>query len=134
MIFEDFKFSSCRFHIPNRTMSSSSASTSAMVRLIFCTEIATPALIEIRLATLAFKLMSACRLSTSSSIRPTDKLGTFRTTSRGPPDDAAEEPLPAPLPLGTGLPVKVEEGNRGVTDTEVVGKAEDAVGGVVELP
>lgn len=36
-----------------------------------------------RPATAAFKFMSAFKLSTSSSMRPTDRLGTFKSTSGG---------------------------------------------------
>lgn len=36
-----------------------------------------------RPATAAFRFMSAFKLSTSSSIRPTDRLGTFKRTSGG---------------------------------------------------
>lgn len=64
-------------------MSSSSAWMSTMVRLIFCVETATPALMVTRFATLAFRFMSACNLSTSRSMRPTDRFGTFSSTSGG---------------------------------------------------
>ena len=54
-----------------------------------------------RLATLAFRLMSAWRLSTSSSMRPTERLGTFRRTSGGVEVEAEDAPL---LPLLLPLP------------------------------
>jgi len=55
-----------------------------MVKLIFCTDSCTPALIETRPATAAFRLMSARKLSTSREILPTERLGTFKITSAGP--------------------------------------------------
>jgi len=49
--------------------------------LTFVIETATPALIFTKLATLALRLMSAWRLSTSSSILPTESWGTLSKTS-----------------------------------------------------
>jgi hypothetical protein len=49
--------------------------------LTFVIETATPALIFTKLATLALRLMSAWRLSTSSSILPTESWGTLSRTS-----------------------------------------------------
>jgi len=58
--------------------------------LTFVIETATPALIFTKLATLALRLMSAWRLSTSNSILPTESWGTFSKTSGAvelsPPD------------------------------------------------
>ena len=113
-------------------MSSSSASTSEIVRFIFWTEIATPALMETRFATLALRLMSAWRLSTSSSMRPTERFGTLRTTSGGPSVEA-EEPLPLLLLPLVVVPVIVGEGSEEVADAAVVGMVGDAEGAAVEL-
>ncbi len=49
--------------------------------LTFVIETATPALIFTKLATLALRLMSAWRLSTSNSILPTESWGTLSKTS-----------------------------------------------------
>ncbi len=58
--------------------------------LTFVIETATPALIFTKLATLALRLMSAWRLSTSNSILPTESCGTLSRTSGAvelsPPD------------------------------------------------
>jgi hypothetical protein len=58
--------------------------------LTFVIETATPALIFTKLATLALRLMSAWRLSTSNSILPTESWGTLSRTSGAvelsPPD------------------------------------------------
>ena len=80
-------------------MSSSWASTSVIVRFIFWTERATPAFMVTRLATLAFRLMSAWRLSTSSSMRPTERFGTFSRTSGGVEGEAEDAPPPLVLLL-----------------------------------
>lgn len=49
-----------------------------IVRFTFLIETATPALTLTSPATAALRFMSACRLSTSSSILPTERLGTLR--------------------------------------------------------
>jgi hypothetical protein len=89
-----------------------------IVRFIFWIETATPAFMLTRPAPmLAFRLMSAWRLSTSSSMRPTERVGTLSRTSGG-------EEVPE-----TGAIVVVGELARG---EEVMG-VEEVKGGFVEV-
>jgi hypothetical protein len=73
-----------------------------------------------RFATWAFRLMSACRLSTSSSILPTESCGTFNRTS------GAVELLMVEVGTDDAEEVEVEEGvleeedGAGVEGMEVV--------------
>src|ERR1051326_2451119 len=82
----------------------------------------TPALMETRPATLALRLISADSSSTSSSMRPTDSVGTFSSTSGWPEsgatgvgdDDDAGNP-----PVKTGAEVIVPPGEARVEDWPV---------------
>jgi hypothetical protein len=94
--------------------------------LTFVIETATPALIVTKLATLALRLMSAWRLSTSNSILPTESWGTLSKTSGAvelsPPDKGVVVTLLLPLldvpVLFPGLEFVVAVG--GVVTTDVV--------------
>jgi hypothetical protein len=67
---------------------------------------------------LALRLMSAFRLSTTSSMRPTESLGTFRNTSGGPVAEEEDD----------GVGGGAEEGWMGI-DEEARGGDEEARGG-----
>jgi hypothetical protein len=68
-------------------------------------------LIVTRPATAALRLISACRLSTSSSVRPTERVGTFRNTS-GVPESVGTMVVGVPLPVVPLVnPVLVDAGS-----------------------
>ena len=107
--------------------------------LTFVIETATPALIVTKLATLALRLISAWRLSTSNSILPTESWGTLSKTSGAVEPDVelslGKAIVVALLAVLLDVPVFVPEleivvGFGGVVTTEVVA-APPVLGGEV---